>query len=60
MRLSIRFLGLDLLTLEASTDEDEAEDDKARDLSGGTLSASPVGFVARWDATDDADLPDRA
>ena len=48
MRLTIRLLGLELLSVEASTDEDQAEDDKARDLSGGTVGSMPVGFTNSW------------
>ena len=48
MRLTIRLLGLELLSVEASTDEDQCEDDKARDLSGGTIAATPVGFTNSW------------
>ena len=44
MRLAIRFLGLDLLSIEASTDEpgEPGEDDTARDLSGGELGSYRV------------------
>jgi len=55
MRLSIRFLGLDLLDLDLSTDSPSPEpDDRARDLSGGTTAAYPVGFTPspgdqRWE-----------
>lgn len=58
MRLTVRVLGLELLSIDAST-EDEAPDDTARDLSGGTLASTPVGFSARWERPDDAELPER-
>ena len=48
MRLNVRVLGLDLLSVEIVTDE-PLEDDQARDLSGGTVASMPVGFVARYD-----------
>lgn len=61
MRLTLRVLGLDLLDFEVSTDSPspEPDDDTARDLSGGTLASTPVGFVARYDRADDAELPER-
>ena len=60
MRFSLRVLGLDLFDLTVSTDEDTApEYDQARDLSGGTLGSTPVGFTARWERTDDAEMPER-
>ena len=46
MRLTIRFLGLELLTFEASTDE--AEVDAECDLSGGTTGSTPMGFTPSW------------
>lgn len=51
MRLTIRFLGLELFTLEASTDD--TPDDGA-ELAGGTTSAMPMGFTPtpgdqRWE-----------
>lgn len=58
MRFALRFLGLELLSIEASTDE-TPEYDTARDLSGGTTASTPVGFTARWELTDDAELPER-
>jgi hypothetical protein len=48
VRLSIRFLGLDFLTIEASTDEDMPAEDVDRDLSGGTTAAMPMGFTPSW------------
>jgi hypothetical protein len=47
VRLAITFLGLDLLTVDLSTDADE---DTARDLSGGTLGYDriEVGSTDRY------------
>lgn len=41
MNLTVRFLGLELLAVEISTDQ-AAEDDLARDLSGGTLGSDRI------------------
>ena len=60
MRLTIRFLGLDLLDVDLSTDSSSPEpDDTSRDLSGGTTGAMPMGFVARMDKPHEIDTPDR-
>lgn len=60
MRLTLRVLGLDLLDFEVTTDADSASPEPdPSDLSGGTLSSTPVGFVARYERADDADLPER-
>lgn len=40
MRLAITFLGLDLFSVEVSTDA--ADDDCSRDLSGGTLATDRI------------------
>jgi hypothetical protein len=40
MRLVIRFLGLDLLDVDLTTDA--AEEDTARDLSGGNLGSECI------------------
>lgn len=45
VRLTIRFLGLELLSVEASTDE-PAED--GGELAGGTLGSMPMGFSASY------------
>lgn len=42
MRLAIRFLGLDLLDIELSTDAPADEEDLARDLSGGDLGSMSI------------------
>ena len=55
MRLTIRLLGTEVF--HVSTDP-EPEDDKERDLSGGTLASTPMGFVARFDRPDELELPD--
>lgn len=56
MRLTIRFLGLDLLDVELST-EVATEEDMARDLSGGNLACDRIedgptdrylGFGVGW------------
>lgn len=52
MHLSIRMFGLELLTIEASTDEQQQQGDAAVHLSGGTTSAYPIGFAP--DAGDQA------
>lgn len=41
MRLTLRVLGLEVLDVELSTD-DQDEDDKARDLSGGLLGSERI------------------
>jgi len=46
VRLTVRFLGLDLLDIEVTTDV--ADEDTDRDASGGTLSSTPMGFVPSW------------
>ena len=50
MRLTIRFLGLDLLTIEASTDDDQ---DNGTDR--GDCTTQPIGFAPspgdqRWES----------
>jgi hypothetical protein len=46
VRLSITFLGLDLFSVEVSTDSSSPEpDDCSRDLSGGTLTDCYLGFT---------------
>ena len=59
MRLTVTFLGLDLLSIEVSTD---AADDCSRDLSGGTLATDRIdpgpttltlGFTGGWECGDD-------
>lgn len=49
MRLAVTILGLDLFSVEIST-EHGGEDDCSRDLSGGTLAAYPLdsGSVDRY------------
>ena len=62
MRLCIRFLGLDLLDVELSTDSapyEVAEDDHSRDLSGGTTYASAMGFTAHMERPHEVETPDR-
>ena len=54
MRFSIRVLGLELLTIEASTDDGAPAVD-GEELAGGTTSAYPIGFCAspgdqRWES----------
>ncbi len=65
-RLSVTLFGLDLLTIEVTTGEDE-EDDTSRDLSGGTLGTDRIdpgptnsfmGFTNGREAGDD-DRADR-
>lgn len=41
MNLTVRFLGLELLAVEISTDP-AIEDDLSRDLSGGTLTSERI------------------
>ena len=41
MRLTLRMFGLEILHLDAAT-EDEPDDDTARDLSGGNLTADRI------------------
>ncbi len=52
MRLAVTILGLDLLSVEVSTDSPspEPDDDLARDLSGGTLTSDrlDVGSTDRY------------
>ena len=50
MRLTIRVLGLELINIEANTNDTEeaAEEDVWRDLSGGTTSSYPIGFTPSW------------
>jgi hypothetical protein len=43
VQVSLRLFGLSIIDLTVTTDE-SPEDDKARDLSGGTTVASPIGF----------------
>lgn len=52
MRFAVRVLGLELLTIEASTED--AEITEGEELAGGTTSAYPIGFTAsagdqRWE-----------
>lgn len=56
MRLVIRFLGLDLLDVDLTTDA--VEEDTARDLSGGNLGSECIegattdrymGFTGGWE-----------
>jgi hypothetical protein len=56
MRLVVRFLGLDLLDVDLTTDA--AEEDTARDLSGGLLACERIeagttdrylGFTGGWE-----------
>lgn len=54
MRFSVRVFGLELLTIEAST-EDAEEATEGTELAGGTTVAYPLGFTAspgdqRWEA----------
>lgn len=51
MRLSIRAFGLELLTIEASTEDEAAE---GEELAGGATVSAPVGFCVsptdqRWE-----------
>lgn len=46
MRLSIRFLGLELLTIEASTDEADVE---GAELAGGTLGTERIQVAEETD-----------
>lgn len=55
MRLAVTFLGLDLFSLEITTDED---DDTERDLSGGATTSTAVGFTAKWELPDGASRPE--
>ena len=45
MRFVVRFLGLELLSIEASTDEPAAD---GGELAGGTLGSMPMGFSASY------------
>lgn len=52
MRFSLRVFGLELLTVEATTED--AEETEGGELAGGTTSAYPLGFCAspgdqRWE-----------
>lgn len=52
MRLTVRLLGLELLSVEASTEDEVAEE--GAELAGGTTSAYPLGFTLspgdqRWE-----------
>jgi hypothetical protein len=47
VRLTLRFLGLDLLDIEVTTDSPSPEPDP-RDLSGGTTSSTPMGFTPSY------------
>ena len=60
MRLSVTFLGLDLFSIDVSTDSEP--DDCSRDLSGGTLATDRIdagpttltmGFTGGWECGDD-------
>lgn len=63
MRLVVRLLGLELLDLELVTDsaayEATEDDDCARDLSGGTTFATPLGFTAHMERPHEVETPDR-
>lgn len=61
MRLSITFLGLDLLSIDVTTDASSPapEDDCSRDLSGGTTYATAIGFVSHMEKPHEVDVPDR-
>lgn len=54
MELTIRFLGLELLHIAASTDEAACED-----YEGGDAMTYPLGFVASHELPDEAGLRDR-
>ena len=56
MRLSISILGTEVLCISTDPEPDE---DMARDLSGGNLSATPMGFVASMERPHEIDTPDR-
>lgn len=44
MRLTVRILGCEVFHISNETEPDDTE----RDLSGGTLTSTPVGFTASW------------
>lgn len=45
MRITFRLMGLDLFDFEVTTDADSpSPEPDPRDLSGGTTSATPLGF----------------
>lgn len=44
MRVTVRVLGLELLSIEASTDDAESPSPDS-DLSGGTTYSTPIGFT---------------
>jgi hypothetical protein len=55
LRFTLRILGLDIIDAELSTEAPSVEpEDPERDLSGGTLTSTPIGFTAqprdqRWE-----------
>jgi len=60
VRLTIRLLSTEVLHIETSAGSSSPEpDDCSRDLSGGTTSAMPMGFVAHMDKPHEVDVPDR-
>lgn len=60
MRLTFRLMGLEVLVFEISTDADSSSPEPdPRDLSGGTLASTPMGFVASFERPQDIETPDR-
>lgn len=60
MKFTLRLLGLEVIDVEISTDADSSSPEPdPSDLSGGTLAATPMGFVARFERPQDIDVPDR-
>lgn len=58
MEFTIRFLGLELLHIAASTDDPACEDYEGVGAEGDAL-AYPVGFTAHLERPDEADIPER-
>lgn len=56
--MTLRLLGFELLDVYLGDDQAQAEYDQARDLSGGTLGSTPVGFTARYELPDGVERPE--
>ena len=57
MRLAVTFLGLDLFSVELSTDATSPAADEYE--SPGDCTTYPVGFAHAYDQPDQVGLPDR-
>lgn len=59
MRLSVTLLGLDLFSVEISTDDDTATEGYDDGTDPGDCTTYPLGFTAAHDQPDEIGLPQR-